>query len=134
MSARVRASDTEREEYASVVREAVGEGRLTLGEGDERLATIYAARYRDELRPLVGDLPRPESSHEPHRGYDRRRGYDARYGLFRHASFVALVAVVLITIWAAFGTSHFFWPVIPLAFLTIGLLRHGMWMRWSRRR
>ena len=50
---RVRASDAEREEYARVVREAVTEGRLNLGEGDDRLAKIYASVYRDELRPLV---------------------------------------------------------------------------------
>jgi hypothetical protein len=31
----------------------VGEGRLTLAEGDERLAAIYATRFRDELRPLI---------------------------------------------------------------------------------
>jgi hypothetical protein len=59
--ARVRASDAEREEYARVVREAVGDGRLSLDEGDERLAKIYAARFRDELRPLVGDLPREDA-------------------------------------------------------------------------
>jgi Domain of unknown function (DUF1707) len=58
--ARVRASDAEREEYARAIREAVGEGRLSLDEGDERLARVYAVRYRDELRPLVSDLPREE--------------------------------------------------------------------------
>jgi hypothetical protein len=47
----------------------------------------------------------------------------------RHAGFVAFVTVVLVTIWAA-SEATFFWPVIPLAFLTIGLFRHGMWLRW----
>jgi hypothetical protein len=54
---RVRASDGEREAYAEVVREATGDGRLSLDEGDERLAAVYATRFRDELPPLVADLP-----------------------------------------------------------------------------
>jgi hypothetical protein len=149
-SSRVRASDAEREEYASAVREAVGEGRLTLDEGDERLATIYAAKFRDELRPVVSDLPRAEEvarygrrgpwadrAGEPGRGDGvRGRGEhgpwawgDPRRRFLRHLTFVAFIAVVLTTIWAAIG-SPFFWPAIPLAFLAIGLIRHGMWLRW----
>jgi hypothetical protein len=167
-SSRVRASDAEREEYASVVREAVGEGRLTLDEGDERQATIYAAKFRDELRPVVADLPREEDEQPQGRvsggrgpWADHRRGLwagprrggepgqggqpghgvrgrgdrgpwawgDPRRRFVRHVTFVAFIAVVLTTVWAAIG-SHFFWPAIPLAFLAIGLIRHGMWLRW----
>src|SRR5215470_17301884 len=54
---RVRTSDAERERIAEKLRTAVGEGRLTLEEGDERLATLYTTKYRDELGPLVADLP-----------------------------------------------------------------------------
>ena len=39
---RVRASDAERESYAERVRKAVGEGRLTMDEGDQRMLSIYA--------------------------------------------------------------------------------------------
>ena len=46
MSAGVRTSDAEREQVARVLRAAVGEGMLTLEEGDERLAATYAARFR----------------------------------------------------------------------------------------
>jgi hypothetical protein len=148
-SSRVRASDAEREEYASAVREAVGEGRLTLDEGDERLARIYAARYRDELRPIVTDLPRDHDErrefarggprHHPGRWSDGHRHHPmsrGRYqpsarGFVRHVGFVALIATILITIWAATG-AHFFWPAIPLAFLAFSLIRHGAWLRWSR--
>ena len=35
----------------------MAEGRLTLEEGEERLAAAYAAKYRDELKPLTTDLP-----------------------------------------------------------------------------
>jgi hypothetical protein len=53
--------------------------------------------------------------------------------LFRHATFVAVVAAVLIGIWAI-TASHFFWPAIPLVFLTLGLVRHARWHAWSARR
>jgi hypothetical protein len=53
----VRASDAEREEFARIVREAVGEGRLSLEEGDERLGRIYESRFRAALPPIIQDLP-----------------------------------------------------------------------------
>lgn len=52
----VRASDAEREAVARVVRQAVGDGRLTLVEGDERLGSAYAAVFRADLEPVVADL------------------------------------------------------------------------------
>ena len=52
----IRASDGEREQVAEVVRRAVGDGRLTLVEGDERLAGVYATVHRSELAPFTADL------------------------------------------------------------------------------
>jgi hypothetical protein len=153
---RTRASDAEREEYAHIVREAVGEGRLQLDEGDERLAKIYASTYRDELPPFVADLPdREQPPWSGARGRDQRRrdGRDPReapgtrggggpwahpraynvFGLVRHAGFVVMATLLLVTIWALTG-AHFFWPLIPLFFLGIGLFRHVCWVGWSRRR
>jgi len=71
---RVRTSDAERERIAEVLRAAVGEGRLTLEEGDERLATLYTTKYRDELGPLVADLP---GSDDASRRWGRGRGRTA---------------------------------------------------------
>jgi hypothetical protein len=70
--ARVRASDAERETFVQVVQDAVGKGRLTLEEGEERLAQVYAARFRDELDPLVADLP--EAPARTGRGRSERGG------------------------------------------------------------
>ena len=56
-STRMRTSDKEREQVAEILRAAMTEGRLDLAEGEERLATAYAAKFRDELGPLTTDLP-----------------------------------------------------------------------------
>ena len=53
---RVRASDADREQVADLIRRAVGDGRLTLGEGDERLAAAYGATHRGDLVPITEDL------------------------------------------------------------------------------
>ena len=129
-SARVRASDAEREEFAQIVREATGDGRLSLDEGDERLAQVYAAKYRDELRPLVADLPagaQPEPTRRGGRSPMEREHYRPHPGaLARHAAFVLLVSGALIGLWALSG-SGFFWPAIPLIFFGLGLVRHARW-------
>lgn len=54
---RLRTSDKEREEVVAILRAAMAEGRLTMEEGEERMAAGYAAKYRDELGPLLTDLP-----------------------------------------------------------------------------
>jgi len=71
---RIRASDAEREHVVSRLRDAMSEGRLTLDEGEERIAAVYAATYRDELPGFTADLPPAEPasdrSHSPRRGTD----------------------------------------------------------------
>ena len=52
-----RASDAEREAVVARLRDAAGEGRLTVEELAERIDAAYAARTRDELEPLTADLP-----------------------------------------------------------------------------
>jgi hypothetical protein len=121
---RVRASDAEREEYATKIRDAVGEGRLTLGEGDERLAAIYATKFRDELHTTIADLPVPAPPEAGGRSPAYRGG-----GFRRHLTFVVLVSAVLVGLWALSG-AQFFWPAIPMFFLFIGLYRHARWAGW----
>lgn len=53
----LRCSDADREAVAEVVRQAAGDGRLTLDELGERLDAVYAARTYRELVPVVADLP-----------------------------------------------------------------------------
>lgn len=53
----LRISDQDRERAAAVLHTAVGEGRLTWFEHEERLSGVYAARTAAELEPLLADLP-----------------------------------------------------------------------------
>jgi hypothetical protein len=53
----LRASDADRDVAASVVNNALAEGRLTADEHSERLDAIYSAKTQSELVPLLSDLP-----------------------------------------------------------------------------
>jgi len=53
----VRASDAEREQAVSLLRQHVASGRLTLEEFSERIDAAYEARTVDELTALSADLP-----------------------------------------------------------------------------
>jgi hypothetical protein len=118
---RLRTSDAEREQVATVLRAAMTEGRLTLEEGEERLGAVYAAKFRDELLPLTADLPdhgRRALAETPEAVAATRRAVRA------HAGFVVAVGLILTGLWALSG-AHFFWPLIPMIFLFIGLKRHA---------
>jgi hypothetical protein len=53
----LRASDSDRDRTAEVLRNAAGEGRLTLSELEERLEQTYAAKTYAELALVTSDLP-----------------------------------------------------------------------------
>jgi hypothetical protein len=53
----LRASDAERDRVASVLNDALAEGRITAEEHGERLDRIYAAKTQAELVPVIEDLP-----------------------------------------------------------------------------
>jgi hypothetical protein len=61
---RLRASDADRERVAQVLHRALGEGRLTASELDERLGTVYNAKTLGELEPVTADLPVPAPAPE----------------------------------------------------------------------
>jgi hypothetical protein len=58
-NSRLRASDTDRDNAATVVSTALAEGRLTPDEHAERLDAIFGAKTHAELVPLLDDLPAP---------------------------------------------------------------------------
>jgi Domain of unknown function (DUF1707) len=53
----IRMSDADREAVAERLHRAVGEGRLTLDEFEQRVAGVHAARTFAEVEPYVADLP-----------------------------------------------------------------------------
>ena len=55
----LRASDAEREQTAETLRRAMGEGRLSVEELEERLRAAYTAPTVRELELLVSDVTAP---------------------------------------------------------------------------
>jgi hypothetical protein len=53
----LRCSDVDRERVAEALRQAAGDGRLTLSELEERLDAAFRARTYGELEPITADLP-----------------------------------------------------------------------------
>src|SRR6478735_4769355 len=53
----LRASHADRERVATVLNQALAEGRLSLDELQERLDAVYAAKTLAELEPVTRDLP-----------------------------------------------------------------------------
>jgi hypothetical protein len=120
----IRTSDAEREQVAHILRTAMTEGRLTLDEGEERLAAVYAATYRDELAPLTADLP-------DHGRYALAELPEAKLAARRHqrrqaalATGALLVAAVLMGLWV-FSGRHVFWPAIMFFFFMVGPFSRG---------
>jgi len=56
-----RVSDADRERVARRLHDALAEGRLDLGELDERIKAVYAAKTYAEFEPLTRDLPAVEA-------------------------------------------------------------------------
>jgi uncharacterized protein DUF1707 len=57
MQREFRASNAEREAVVKTLQQAVGEGRITLAEFEERAQSAYAAKTRADLDVLTADLP-----------------------------------------------------------------------------
>ncbi|HET6918444.1 MAG TPA: DUF1707 domain-containing protein [Jiangellaceae bacterium] len=53
----LRCSDVDRERVAEALRQAAGDGRLTLSELEERLDATFRARTYGQLEPITADLP-----------------------------------------------------------------------------
>lgn len=53
----IRISDADRERAAARLNTALGEGRITVSELEERLSVVYAARYEADLVAPLADLP-----------------------------------------------------------------------------
>jgi hypothetical protein len=122
---RLRAADADRERVAALVQAAGGEGRLTLEEIEDRLTTVYATKYTDELKALTADLP-PETA-------PRISRFAPHPALRIHAAVAMALAVLVIVRWVASG-AQFFWPIAPIFWLAVSLAVHARVRRAGRRR
>jgi hypothetical protein len=101
-----RASDTDREHTAARLRDAVGEGRLTLAEADDRIAAAYTAVHHHDLAALTADLPA-----------DLPAPPEPSTPSARHRPPLLPVILLLVTVaWIA-SPLPFPWPVLLVGFL-----------------
>ena len=115
----LRASDREREDAVTLLREHGAAGRLDVDELEERIGSAYEARTRGDLATLLRDLPgSPRPRVTPAVRHGGRRHH---HGLGHSWLAFAQVAAVLIGIWALTGAGYF-WPVWVLAWWGFALV------------
>jgi hypothetical protein len=136
----MRAGDGDRQAVADKLKLALDEGRLDIGEYDERLQRTYAAKTYGDLEGLLDDLPgtavtpqaatagpataQPAAAPPP--AVSRRSGQLVKAWLGGFGGiFVVSMAIWLIT---SISTGHmqYFWPVwllIPMVFGALGRYR-----------
>jgi len=107
----IRASDSDRELAARLLRRHYETGRLSVAELESRVARAYSAVHRSDLRALLSDLPfeLPVDRDRIARGVDR-----FQRGLFRaHAWCYTGFNTILFSMWA-WGGGHAFWPALSI--------------------
>jgi len=118
----VRASDSDRERAAALLRRHYAAGRLTVAELESRTARAYGATLRGDLRELLRDMPFDVDRTGIARRIDR-----FQRGLLRlHAGAFTAFNTVLLSIWA-WGGGHEFWPALSI-------VPGGAFLLWHRSR
>jgi hypothetical protein len=137
----MRAADADRQKVADQLKTALDEGRLTLGEYDERVALAYSSKTYQELLMLLTDLPRPGLTagevRARHEAEERRAARRLPTAMLVLWTIWAALTVVNLVVYAlvALGTAAddvYPWPVwmlVPgaaLAAVTVGVqtIRH----------
>jgi hypothetical protein len=126
-NASMRASDADRELVRAVLADAYGDGRLTREEYDDRLNTLYGSLTLGELPSLVADLmPSGNPPAVPARLHpaDLRVRGARKWRRDVEESFAAFLvpSAICTVIWIAVG-GGFFWPVFPILFLGLNLVK-----------
>lgn len=151
-SSRIRAGDAEREHAVDQLREHFEAGRLDPEEFNERMETALGARYRDELPPLLADLPDgrvgPDRAHteagnpgpsHPSASWSAGPPWGWRSTLAgrgaRRGPFVPILPVLIVlAVVASIGVvAHGHFP-FPLLWLGVGLWWFRPWGGWRHGR
>ena len=135
----MRAADSDRQAVADKLKQALDEGRLDLGEYDERLQRTYAAKTYGDLSGLLDDLPSPPPATAPTAQPAAQTAAPAPILSSRGGQLVKAwlggfggIFVVCSVIWlvSSLGSGHmqYFWPVwllIPMVLGGLGQLGGG---------
>ena len=133
----MRAADSDRQAVADKLKQALDEGRLDLGEYDERLQKTYAAKTYGDLNGLLDDLPgiapaqptaapAAPAAAPPVRANRGGQLVKAWLGGFGGVFIVCTVIWLATSIGA--GHMQYFWPVwllIPMVMGGLGRLGGG---------
>ena len=127
-NASMRASDADRELVRTVLADAYGDGRLTREEYDDRLNTLYGSLTLGELPSLVADLMpsgSPPAVPAPLHPADLRVRGARKWRRDVEESFAAFLvpSAICTVIWIAVGGGGFFWPLFPMLFLGLNLVK-----------
>jgi hypothetical protein len=114
----LRIGTPEREAVIAQLNTALIDGRLDLGEYDERVRQVYVAKTVGELAPLTADLPAPVAPGPPKPNILARLDPAERGWL--------AMATLLLTIWliglVAGAGPNGFWPIWPIGITGAALL------------
>ena len=148
----LRATDAEREHVASLVRDALDDGRIQLDELDERLGAAYGAKTHGELSAVIDDItPRrsqPVSAMLPPTAVVRPDEPSDRlilpafllclfFGMFGAHRFYAgqtktAVTMLVLTLIAIGAPVTAIWMLVDLVVLGVGQFRDGAGRRMRR--
>jgi hypothetical protein len=122
----MRAGDDDRQAVADRLKAALDEGRLDLGEYDDRLRRTYAAKTYGDLQELVTDLPgsipAQRAQVEPH-GAAPAPVPPAPNWVGGYAGVVGVCVLIWAITSVSSGELQYFWPVwmlIPLVLAVAG--------------
>lgn len=138
----IRLSDAERADAMSALGHALGEGRLTLAEYDERCRDVAAAQLRSELEPLFADIPQrpggaapqPQQHNSPSEMTvytareiveTRREGRKMRAGVFWLGTISSFIAMGISFEHGLDALGAIFLGLIPTLFVLLYVMKVG---------
>lgn len=112
---------------------ALGEGRLTMAEFDERCTAITAANFRTDLDAVFCDLPQtPQQVVAPVQQYSaqdielaRRNGKRTRLGIFGLSTIASVAGVIFFDTFHADLFSGLSLLIIPTVFILLYVMKIG---------
>ncbi|WP_307816429.1 DUF1707 SHOCT-like domain-containing protein [Nocardioides limicola] len=123
------ASDADRDRVNDLLREALSDGRLTLGEYDERSTSALGARTLGELPGLVADLLPPRRPGTPGliaatpTDLELRAVAAFQRGRREAVSSFLIPSMVCLVIWAVVMPGGFFWPAFVMLATGVNLVQ-----------